>query len=51
MNNYKKETKENKFDRKYWVDNKGKRTYFRFVKKYNNKIFRQKQKTELNKEI
>ena len=39
-NEFKKTTWEDKFERKYWVSNKAKRSWIRFTKKYNNKKFR-----------
>ena len=45
--NFKKETRECKFDRKYWVHNTAKRNFFRYIKRYNNKVFRKKYKLQL----
>ena len=47
----KKETQENKFERKYWVDNRAKRCFVRFLKKYNNKKFRRLIKERAREEI
>lgn len=39
-NEYKKHTHEDKFDRNFWVNNKAKQNYFRFIKRRNNKKYR-----------
>ena len=41
---HKKMTHEDKFERKWWVHNKAKRTWVRWMKKKNNKEFRKKMK-------
>ena len=39
-NIYKKMTREDKFERKWWVDNRAKRVWVRFEKRANRRKFR-----------
>ncbi len=39
-NIHKKLTEEDKFDRKFWVHNRAKRSWIKFTKRRNNKKFR-----------
>ena len=48
--NYKKETWEDKFERKFWAGNKAKLKWVRFIKRFNNKKYRRKGKEELKVE-
>ena len=48
-NSYKKLTHEDKFERRYWVDNRAKRLWIKWTKRRNNKFLRRKFK-ELIKE-
>ena len=49
--NYKKETWEDKFERKFWAGNKAKLKWVRFIKRFNNHKYRRKGKEEIEKEI
>lgn len=39
-NEIKKVTYEDKFERRWWVDNKAKRNWIRWTKRFNNRQFR-----------
>ena len=43
---YKKETKEDKFDRKYWGSQKAKQSWLRWTKRTNNRKIRRKKKRD-----
>lgn len=43
----KKMTYEDKFDRHYWVNNKAKRCYIKFMKRYNNHKYRRIKNNEV----
>lgn len=40
---YRKQTREDKFERKYWVHNRAKRNLIRFIKRINNKKIRREE--------
>lgn len=46
-NSYRKETYEDKFDRKYWVHNAAKRSWIRWTKRKNNKKYRHDNKPKI----
>lgn len=50
-NLHKRQTHEDKFDRKFWVHNKAKRIWLRFTKRSNEKKFRRIGKQEVRKSL
>ena len=50
-NEMKKATYEDKFDRRWWVCNKAKRSWVRSLKRTNNRKYRRIKNNEVSKEI
>ena len=44
-------TWEDKFERKYWVDNNAKRSWIKWQKQYNNKRFRKLGKCDIRQQL